>query len=167
MERTSFADMPCSIARSLDEVGEGWSLLILRDALLGARRFQDFEERLAIPPNTLARRLKALCERGLLERKRYAERPPRDEYALTDKGRDLLPVILSLAAWGSRWLAPNGPPLLLVDATTGRPIEPVLIDRKSRRVLGAGRVALTAGPTAPPALRRALSQKRAVFGGAV
>jgi len=164
MERTSFAAMPCPIARSLDQVGEAWSLLILRDALLGARRFQDFEERLAIPPNTLARRLKLLCERGLLERRRYAERPPRDEYALTEKGRDLLPVLLSLAAWGNRWLAPEGASLVPVDRETGRRVDPVVVDRKSLRLLAAGSVALKAGPAAPPALRRALTRP-VVFGG--
>jgi DNA-binding HxlR family transcriptional regulator len=164
MERTSFADMHCPIARSLDQVGEGWSLLILRDALLGARRFQDFEERLAIPPNTLARRLKRLCERGLLEPRRYTEHPPRDEYALTDKSRDLLPVLLSLAAWGNRWLAPEGAALLPVDPSSGRPLEPLLVDRKTLRPLRYGGVALKAGPGAPAALRRALSRP-ALFGG--
>lgn len=156
--------MPCPIARSLDQVGEGWSLLILRDALLGARRFQDFEQRLAIPPNTLTRRLKVLCERGLLERRRYAEHPPRDEYALTDKGRDLLPVLLSLAAWGNRWLAPEGATLVPIDAETGKRVEPVVVDRTTLRVLEPGRVGLKAGPAAPAALRRALARP-VVFGG--
>jgi len=164
MERTSFADMPCPIARSLDQVGEGWSLLILRDALLGARRFQDFEERLAIPPNTLARRLKLLCQRGLLERRRYVERPPRDEYALTEKGRDLLPVLLSLAAWGNRWLAPEGASFVPIDRETGRRVDPVVVDKRTLRVLAAGNVALKAGPAAPASLRRALVRP-AIFGG--
>jgi DNA-binding HxlR family transcriptional regulator len=164
MERTSFADMPCPIARSLDQVGEGWSLLILRDALLGARRFQDFEERLAIPPNTLARRLKLLCQRGLLERRRYVDRPPRDEYALTEKGTDLLPVLLSLAAWGNRWLAPEGASLVPIDRETGRRVDPVVVDKRTLRVLAAGNVALKAGPAAPASLRRALARP-AIFGG--
>ncbi len=139
-------------------------MLILRDALLGARRFQDFEARLAIPPNTLARRLKRLCQRGLLERLRYAERPPRDEYKLTDKGRDLLPVLLSLAAWGNRWLAPEGASLVTVDRETGRRVEPVLVDKRTMRVLAAGSVALKAGPAAPASLRRALARP-AIMGG--
>jgi len=164
MERTSFADMPCAIARSLDQVGDGWSLLILRDALLGARKFQDFEERLAIPPNTLTRRLRTLCQRELLERRRYTQRPPRDEYTLTEKGRDLLPVLLVLAAWGNRWLAPDGPALVPVDVQTGRRVEPIVVDRKTLRLLGPGSVGLKAGPAASPLLRRALARP-VVFGG--
>lgn len=157
--------MQCPIARSLEAIGEWWSLLILREALLGARRFQDFEERLGIPPTTLSRRLKALCEHELLVRRRYEERPPRDEYELTAKGTDLMPVLLSLATWGNRWLAPEGLSILPVEASTGRPLDPVLVDRRTRRELKVGRVALKAGPVAGKPLRQALTPPR-LFGEA-
>ena len=87
MQRKSFDDMACPIARSLEHVGEWWSMLILRDAFAGVTRFDDFQTNLGIAPNMLARRLAALVEGGLLERRRYLERPPRDEYVLTARGR--------------------------------------------------------------------------------
>jgi DNA-binding HxlR family transcriptional regulator len=164
MQRKSFAGMECNIARSIEQVGDGWSLMILRNALLGARRFQDFEAQLGAPPNTLARRLQALTERGFFERRVYEAHPRREEYELTDKGLDFLPVLLALAAWGGRWLSPDGAPLECCDPDTGRALEPVLIDAKSGQPLVAGEVGLRAGPGASPALRRALKQQRVVFG---
>lgn len=149
--------MECPIARSAEQIGDGWSLLLVRNALLGARTFQDFEERLGIPSSTLARRLTLLCEQGLLERRQYAAHPPRDEYVLTEKGLDLLPVLLSMAVWGNRWLAPRGEPLTVVDPATGEPVEPVLIDARTGRRLGPGDVAVVPGPGASKALKRALS----------
>src|SRR5271167_4909995 len=102
MQRTRFTAMDCPIARSLDRVGEWWSILILRDALRGVTRFEDFRRSLGVAPNMLTRRLAALVESGLLERRRYNEHPPRDEYVLTERGRDFRPVLLSLLAWGNR-----------------------------------------------------------------
>src|SRR5215204_4399871 len=98
MQRKSFGAMPCPIARSLDRVGEWWSILILRDAFAGMTRFEEFRESLGIAPNMLTRRLNALVEAGLLERQRYSERPPRDEYRLTNRGRDFRPVLLAMLA---------------------------------------------------------------------
>ena len=98
MQRKSFADMTCPIARSLEHVGEWWSMLILRDAFGGTTRFDDFQQSLGIAPNMLTRRLAALVEAGLLERRRYSERPPRDEYVLTERGRDFKPVLVALVA---------------------------------------------------------------------
>jgi DNA-binding HxlR family transcriptional regulator len=102
MQRKSFRDMACPIARSLEHVGEWWSMLILRDAFAGVTRFDDFETSLGIAPNMLARRLAALVEGGLLERRRYQEHPPRDEYVLTARGRDFKPVLAALVAFGRR-----------------------------------------------------------------
>jgi DNA-binding HxlR family transcriptional regulator len=165
MQRKSFAEMECPIAQALEEVGDGWSLLVLRTAFLGVTFFAEFEQRLGIPASTLTRRLEALCERGLLERRTYASRPPRDKYVLTEKGRDFLPVILSLAKWGSRWLAPEGgPPLVAVDAESGKPIDAMLVDAKTRRPLVPGGVALVPGPSASPRLRRAMPEP-IVLGG--
>src|SRR6185369_9185913 len=102
MQRKSFDRMPCPIARSLERVGEWWSILILRDALRGLTRFDQFQGNLGIAPNMLARRLAALVDAGLLERRRYSERPPRDEYVLTARGRDFKPVLAALVAFGRR-----------------------------------------------------------------
>jgi DNA-binding HxlR family transcriptional regulator len=102
VRRTSLAEMPCPVARTLDVVGEWWTLLIVRDALLGARRFEDFKAT-GIADNILSARLKRLVEEGVLERSRYQERPDRYEYVLTDKGRALGPVIQALRGWGRRW----------------------------------------------------------------
>ncbi|HVY26491.1 MAG TPA: helix-turn-helix domain-containing protein [Polyangiaceae bacterium] len=156
MRRKSLCELECPIARSLDLVGEAWTLLILRDALLGATRFQDFQERLGMPPSTLSRRLEQLTEQGLLERSVYEEKPVRERYQLTEKGADLAPVLLALSAWGNRWLAPDGPPLECVDPETGVLVEPVVVDRRTKRELSAGRVALRAGGGASRELKRKL-----------
>src|SRR6202043_1024407 len=124
MQRKSFGNMQCPIARSLERVGEWWSILILRDALHGFARFDQFQSSLGIAPNMLTRRLNALVEAGLLARRRYNERPPRDEYVLTARGRDFRPVIVALLAWGNTHFAPEGASVLLVDARTGLAAQP-------------------------------------------
>src|SRR5258708_4992982 len=129
MRRTSFETLRCPIARSLERVGEWWSILILRDAFLGATRFEQFQKNLDIAPNTLTRRLNALVESGLLERHRYSEKPPRDEYLLTELGRDFRPVLWALLAWGNRNFAPEGASVVIVDAHTGALADPLMVDR--------------------------------------
>jgi DNA-binding HxlR family transcriptional regulator len=115
MRHTSLANLRCSVARTVDVIGEWWTPLIIRDAFYGLRRFEDFQRSLGIARNVLSRRLDRLVSAGIMERQRYEERPPRDEYLLTEKGRDLFPIIASLMAWGDRWNAGEaGPPLLLV-----------------------------------------------------
>src|ERR1700733_10257876 len=99
MQHKSFVDIQCPIARSLERVGEWWSIMILRDAFLGITRFDGFQESLGIAPNMLTRRLKGLVESGLLERRRYQERPARYEYVLTERGRDFRPVLWTLLSW--------------------------------------------------------------------
>src|SRR5262247_1008112 len=135
MQHKSFENMPCPIARSLARVGEWWSILILRDALHGMTRFDEFQKSLGIAPNMLTRRLNALVEAGLLERHRYSEHPPRDEYRLTARGRDFRPVLLAMLAWGNRHFAPEGASIQIVDAATGAPADPVLVDRATGRPL--------------------------------
>ncbi len=103
----------CSIARALEVVGERWSLLVIRDAFLGVRRFDDFQRDLGIARNVLQSRLERLVEEGILERRLYQERPPRYEYTLTGKGIDLWPVIFGLMKWGDRYAYPDGPPVVL------------------------------------------------------
>jgi DNA-binding HxlR family transcriptional regulator len=164
MQRKSFAALECNIARSVEEVGDGWSLMILRNALLGAKRFQDFEAQLGAPPTTLARRLSTLTERGFFVRREYEAHPPREEYELTAKGLDFLPVLLALAAWGGRWLSPSGAPLEFMDPESGAGIEPALVDARTGRVLVAGRVGVRPGPGASTKLRQSMKSLRVVFG---
>ena len=148
MRHKSFQDLQCPIARSLERVGEWWSILILRDAFQGATRFEQFQKNLDIAPNMLTRRLNGLVEAGLLERRRYNERPPRDEYVLTERGRDFRPVLWALLAWGNRQFAPEGASVLIVDKATGQPAEPVLIDRVSGKLMTSDDFAPAAGPAA-------------------
>jgi DNA-binding HxlR family transcriptional regulator len=129
MQRKSFSNMSCPIARSLERVGEWWSILILRDAFLGVTQFDQFQKSLGIAPNMLTRRLNALVESGLLERRLYQVHPPRHDYVLTDRGRDFRPVLWALLAWGNKHFAPEGPSVIVVDRDTGRPADPVLVDR--------------------------------------
>lgn len=153
MQRKSFRRMQCPIARSLDRVGEWWSMLILRDALHGFTRFEQFQESLGIAPNMLTRRLHALVDAGLLERRRYSERPPRDEYVLTKAGRDFRPVLVALFAWGNRHFAPEGEALRLVDAESGAKADPVLVDRRSGRRITEKDFVFAAGPAANERMR--------------
>src|ERR1700709_2424806 len=119
MERKSFGHMQCPIARSLERVGEWWSILILRDAFYGVTRFDEFQQSLGVAPTMLTKRLGVLVEAGLLERRRYQERPPRYEYLLTDRGRDFRPVLLALLEWGNRHYAPDGPSVEIRDVRSG------------------------------------------------
>jgi DNA-binding HxlR family transcriptional regulator len=135
MQHKSFETMQCPIARSLERVGEWWSILILRDAFLGLTRFDQFQKSLDIAPNILARRLNALVDAGLLGRRSYSARPPRDEYVLTARGRDFRPVLWAILAWGNKHFAPEGPTVVVVDSETGEQAEPILIDRRSGRLL--------------------------------
>ena len=122
MRRTSFEDMNCSVARTLEVVGEWWSLLIVRDATLGVRRFDDFQQRLGISRNILTQRLQRLVEQGVLERVPYQEAPRRYEYRLTEKGRDLWLVLSAMRDWGDKWEPlPDGPAAYLVHRTCGEP----------------------------------------------
>jgi len=108
----TYVDENCSVARALEMVGERWSLLIIRDALLrGFCRFSEFQRSLAIAPNILASRLEGFVEAGLMEVRTHPDRVGQHTYVLTEKGRQLAPVILALTAWGDRWAAPDGPPV--------------------------------------------------------
>ncbi len=135
MKRASLASFDCSIAQTLDVVGDPWTLLIVRDALFGVRRFDDFRRSLGIPRATLSARLAALVDTGILERSEYAERPPRHEYILTDKGRSLGPVLVAMLQWGDEWSGSDEPPVTLIDADTGELIRPLFVDESSGRPL--------------------------------
>ena len=116
------------MARTLDVVGEWWTLLVLRDAFSRVRRFEDFQKSLGIARNVLADRLQTLVDNGILERRLYQERPERHEYRLTQKGLDLYPVLVSLMRWGDRWAFGADPaPVLLTHKACGHDIMPVLV----------------------------------------
>jgi DNA-binding HxlR family transcriptional regulator len=158
MQRKSFEDMQCPIARSLERVGEWWSMLILRDAFDGLTRFDEFQKSLDIAPNMLTRRLNALVEEGLLERLQYCEKPPRHEYRLTACGRDFRPVLLALLAWGNKHFAPEGESVVLVDAVTGKRADPVLVDRATGKPITEHAHVVAAGPAASEGLVRRMER---------
>lgn len=137
MRRTSFSDMSCSIARCLEQVGDWWTLLIIREALSGTRRFGEFQAHLGIAPNVLTARLQSLVHHGILQAAAASENGRVLDYRLTDKGRDLFPVIVALLQWGDRHApAPEGPPVQLVDREQGRPIALLQVRSEDGRVLG-------------------------------
>jgi DNA-binding HxlR family transcriptional regulator len=125
----------CPIARTVAFAGDAWSLLILRDAHLGFTRFDEFRKSLNIAPTMLTRRLASLTEEGLLEKRRYSERPPREEYLLTAAGRDFLPVLFMIGAWGRQHRG-GGKLTRFVDAETGKEIQPVAVDAESGAKIG-------------------------------
>jgi DNA-binding HxlR family transcriptional regulator len=114
MAIVGYAEKNCSIARPLAFLGERWTLLILRDLFLGRRRFDEFQASLGVATNVFSARLTTLNEEGIVERRRYSGHPERFEYVLTEKGRDLQPLLLALLAWGDRYTAENGAPLEVV-----------------------------------------------------
>ena len=148
MKHKSFRNSACPIALSLEQIGEWWTMMILRDAFHGLTRFDHFQKSLDIAPNMLARRLEALVKNGLMVKRRYCNHPPRYEYLLTDEGRAFRPVLVALVAFGNRHLAPQGPAVVLADRNTGTLAEPVVIDRVSGKPVDDDAFIFAAGPTA-------------------
>jgi DNA-binding HxlR family transcriptional regulator len=149
-------DQVCSIARTLEVLGERWTLLVIRDVFNGRRRFDQIQENLGVARNVLANRLARLVEEGILEKRPYQERPARHEYFLTEKGLDLWPVMIAMLHWGDRHLAePEGPPMLIRHKGCGGIVD----DRGSCERCGARLTARDAyterGPGAPAELRTA------------
>lgn len=134
MDSEKLSSGTCAISRSLALVGDAWSALILRDASRGMTQFDQFRTSLGIAPNILSRRLKSLTEAGVLEKRRYNERPPRDEYVLTQAGRDFLPILAAMGEWGRQY---NGGGALshLVDDETGMRIRAVVVDETTGKRL--------------------------------
>jgi DNA-binding HxlR family transcriptional regulator len=135
MDRGKAFDDACPIARSLAFAGDAWSLLILRDAHAGLTRFDQFRKSLGIAPTILTRRLAALTAEGLLEKRRYSEHPPRDEYLLTPAGQDFLPVLFIIGAWGRQHRG-GGKLVRFVDAETGTEIKAVAVDEVTGAKIG-------------------------------
>jgi DNA-binding HxlR family transcriptional regulator len=148
MQRKSFEHMHCSIAQCLEVVGEWWSMLLIRDVFLGVHRFDDFQERLGISRNVLAQRLSKLVDAGVLAKQLYQDNPPRHEYVLTEKGRDLWPVLTAMRQWGDHYAAPHGPPLQVVHKDCGKTAELVLSCPHCRAVVGPSDVRAKPGPGA-------------------
>jgi DNA-binding HxlR family transcriptional regulator len=148
VERKSFSEMNCSVAQCLEVIGEWWSMLIVRDAFLGVTRFDQFQERLGISRNVLNLRLAHLVEAGVLAKVPYSEHPPRHDYRLTDKGRDLWPVVTTMRQWGDKYAAPNGPPLEVAHKSCGEVSDAVLTCSACGEPMGPRDVRAAAGPGA-------------------
>jgi DNA-binding HxlR family transcriptional regulator len=157
MKHKSFGNMQCPAARGLERVGEWWSILIIRDALHGLKRFDEFQESLGIASSILTRRLESLVEAGVLERRRYQDHPPRYEYLLTERGRDFRPVFLALLAWGNKHFTPEGASVLVADKKSGAVADPVVVDRTTRRELSEDEFEFVAGAAANERTRRRLA----------
>src|SRR5579884_1183074 len=138
--------MHCSVAQCLEVVGEWWSMLIIRDAFLGVTRFDRFQERLGISRNILNQRLNHLVDAGVLDRVPYSEHPPRHEYRLTTKGRDLWPVLTAMRQWGDKHAAPDGPPVQVVHKSCGRVSEAVMMCSACGERISARDVRVVRGP---------------------
>ena len=153
----------CSIARSLEVIGERWSLLIIRDALFaGSTRYSDFQRTLGIATNVLQDRLDGFVEAGVMRRDRYSEQPELYEYLLTEKGRDLAPALIALTQWGDTWAAPDGPPILYRHAACGSSLRAELVCASCGRLEDAGEVEARPGPGMPA---EHLARKRALRAG--
>ncbi|WP_343828341.1 helix-turn-helix domain-containing protein [Sphingopyxis soli] len=125
----------CPVDRGLMRVGDRWSMLVLRDIERGLTRYEQLRTSLGIAPNILSRRLSALTEAGLIAKTRYSQRPPRDEYLLTDAGRDFLPILMAIGAWGRKY---NGGGALSqhLDVATGEVVRPVVVDANTGAPIG-------------------------------
>ena len=150
------------MGRAVETVCEWWSILILRDAFQGARKFDEFSQSLGIAPNILSRRLAHLTERGLFVRRRYQERPPRHEYVLTDKARDFFPVIAALFAWGNKHLAPKGESIVLANRSNARPFDPIVVDAADMQPITLANAVVVAGPRASRGMRKRLASLKAM-----
>ncbi|MBI0328782.1 winged helix-turn-helix transcriptional regulator [Burkholderia plantarii] len=147
MKWDDVGEFPCSIARTLAVLGDRWTMLILRNAFYGVRRFDAFQTQLGLTRHVLADRLARLVEEGVFVRRQYQERPPRHEYRLSDKGRDLYPVLLALTAWGDRWKDEGaGPPVLLRHRQCGELLRPVMVCSECGEPLDPRDIELLPGP---------------------
>lgn len=169
MRAKSFAGMRCSVAAALELIGDRWAVLVIRDLSFGLRRYDDLQASTDIPAATLAARLRQLLGAGIVETHRYQDRPPRDEYRLTAKGRDLWMVLLALREWGDRWDASGfgAPSVETVDRETGRPLRLALVDAETGQAVPARRARLQAGPAADDHTHRLLNARKAQSDAAI
>ncbi|MEM7662120.1 MAG: helix-turn-helix domain-containing protein [Pseudomonadota bacterium] len=154
MKTKSFSNMQCSIARTLEHVGSWWSLLIIRDAMMGARRFKHFERSLGIAKNTLTSRLNQLVEGGILEKVAASDGSAFDEYILTERGRELAPVMIALSQWGDKWVAhEDGPSTEIIDAETGERLPQIWPRREDGQLMQLSEVGMRRTNNAPEKYR--------------
>ena len=167
MGRKRFDTENCGVARSLEALGDWWTLLIVRDAFFGVRRFADFQRHLGIARNVLSRRLAHLVEHGILERVDVGRHGERFEYRLTDKGEALLPVLTTLREWGDAWVFGEGnEPLVMRERASGERIPPTLVRNHTGDPLGRSEIRAEAGPGATDETRRLFPSRAAREGDA-
>ena len=147
MKRTQFGRWPCGIARTTDLMGDWWTPLIVREAMYGSTRFEQFEEMLGLSRNILSQRLVRLVDAGIFDKRAYQQRPVRHEYRLTDKGRDAYNVLVAMAAWGERWLVgPEGTPVLQHHTTCGHDMHAVVVCSECRDTVDVREIKVRPGP---------------------
>jgi len=143
MRRTRFDDWPCPIARTTDLVGDWWTPIVMREAFLGRRRFEDFQRALGVPRAVLTQRLSRLVDEGMLAKVAYEDRPVRYEYRLTDKGRAFWDVLAAMWRFGDDWLFDGRSPVALVDRDTGAKVRPAVVDERTGAPLDIRRLKVT------------------------
>jgi DNA-binding HxlR family transcriptional regulator len=153
MHKANLAARPCSLARTLGIVGEWWTLLVLRDICFGLHRFEEIHDHLGIARNILKARLDTLLAHGMIERLRYQQRPQRFEYLPTGKAIDFVPALLALVAWGDRWTAPAGPPVLFTHRACGHDTTATVVCSACSAPLTRADIDFRPGPGSPPAAR--------------
>ncbi len=157
----SRADIRCSIAASLELIGERWSLLIIREAVMGSTRFDEFHERIGVARNILASRLVMFVQNGILSRTRSPENARIYRYVLTPKGRDLLPVLAAIMQWGDRWIhAKEGAPIVLTELQSGAKILPLCLETSAGTKVTLDNLTISAGPGATRAMRKRLEHAK-------
>jgi DNA-binding HxlR family transcriptional regulator len=166
MLESKYPDQVCSVARALEVVGERWTLLIVREALMGVRRFDDFRESLGLARSVLTARLNHLVDEGVFERRQYQSRPERYEYQLTAKGRQLGPVVVHLMHWGdSHYPSAGGAPRVALHRGCGGRVSATMNCARCRQRVAYGSLELKPGPglRVVSETRAATSGRRAVF----
>ncbi len=159
MKMEKYDPLNGSIAHVLNFLGEGWSMLIIREAFFGIRRFEEFQTHLGIARNILTTRLKRLCDNGILERVPIKEGAKRHEYLLTTKGKELLPLLITLTQWGDKWIYGKGKePIIFLDRENAKPISPILVHANDGRKLRPREIMPTAGPGANKEARDRLQE---------
>lgn len=149
----------CSIARSIEKMGDSWGLLILRDLGHGLSKYDEIRENLGISPDTLSKRLSMLIEEGMVMKEIYQDNPPRAKYVLTTAGKDFLPVLAMIMTWGNKHASPNGVDTQLVDRKTHKKVTPIVVDAKSGEPIEFAKLCFAGGPANAPGKTKALQER--------